>query len=70
MWRWCSRSLASERLRAGLRALLDRRLVAPDVLRRFLQNGPRDLTAARACQNARDRLPRLFDECRAGSTLS
>ena len=48
--------LGERRLRAGLGTLLDRRLVAPDVLRRYLQNGPRDLTAARACQNAADRL--------------
>ena len=52
--------LGERRLRAGLDTLLDRRLVAPDVLRRYLQNGPRDLTAARACRNAADRLQRLF----------
>ena len=52
--------LGERRLRAGLGTLLDRRLVAPGILRRYLQNGPRDLTAARACQNAFDRLQRLF----------
>src|ERR1700704_3034242 len=52
--------LGERRLRAGLGTLLDRRLVAPGVLRRYLQNGPRDLTAARACENAADRLQQLF----------
>ena len=58
--------LGEVRLRAGLRALLDRRLVAPDVLRRFLKDGPRDLTAARACENARDRLTGLFKNMPGG----
>ena len=39
--------LGERRLRAGIAALLDRRLVAPHALRRFLQKGPRDLTAGR-----------------------
>ena len=52
--------LGERRLRAGLGTLLDRRLVAPGVLRRYLQNGPRDLTAARACRDAADKLQRLF----------
>ena len=46
MWRWCSRSSASGGCAPGIAALLDRRLVAPQALRRFLQKGPRDLTAA------------------------
>ena len=58
--------LGERRLRAGLGALLNRRLVAPDLMRRYLQKGPRDLTAARACQNASDRLRRLFDEVPGG----
>src|SRR5207244_602864 len=41
--------LGERRLRAGIAALLDRRLVAPLALRRFLPTGPRALTAAAAC---------------------
>ena len=41
--------LGERRLRAGIAGLLDRRLVAPHALRRFLQSGPRNLTAATAC---------------------
>jgi len=37
--------LRERRLRQGLAALLDRRLVASKVLRRFLQSGPKDLKA-------------------------
>src|SRR4051812_23621865 len=48
--------LRERRLREGLAALLDRRLVAGKVLRRFLQSGPRDLTPERACQQAAGRL--------------
>jgi len=48
--------LRERRLRAGLAALVDRRLVATDVLRRFLQFGPRDLTPALACRHAAQRL--------------
>ena len=48
--------LGERRIRAGLTALLDRRLVAPAVLRRFLAAGPKDLTAARACGGAAERL--------------
>src|SRR5207245_1803372 len=33
-----------------------RRLVAPQAFRRFLEQGPRDLTAAIACHRARSRL--------------
>ena len=53
--------LGERRLRAGLAALLDRRLVAPGVLRRYLQNGPRDLTAAAACRMAAERLRGVLD---------
>jgi ATP-dependent helicase/nuclease subunit A len=60
--------LGEVRLRAGLRALLGRRLVAPEVLRRFLMDGPRDLTAARACENARERLTALFESVPGGLT--
>ena len=52
--------LGERRLRVGLAALLDRRLVAPDVLRRYLASGPRDLTAARVCAQAAERLRDVF----------
>ena len=48
--------LGERRLRAGLGALLDRRLVAGDILQRFLQSGPRDLTPEVACTRAAVRL--------------
>jgi ATP-dependent helicase/nuclease subunit A len=48
--------LRERRLREGLAALLDRRLVATDVLRRFLESGPRDLTPALACRRAAERI--------------
>ena len=44
--------LSERRVRAGLAALLNRRLVAPDALKRFLASGPRDLGVARACSRA------------------
>ena len=52
--------LGERRLRGGISVLLDRRLVAPQALRRFLQSGPRDLTAATACDAAARRLRELF----------
>jgi ATP-dependent helicase/nuclease subunit A len=58
--------LGERRLRVGLAALLARRLVAPDLLRRFLAAGPRDLTAAVACGAARDRLRDLFGHLPGG----
>jgi ATP-dependent helicase/nuclease subunit A len=48
--------LRERRLRDGLAALLGRRLVATDVLRRFLEFGPRDLTPEIACRRAAERL--------------
>jgi ATP-dependent helicase/nuclease subunit A len=54
--------LGERRLRTGIAALLDRRLVAPHALRRFLAAGPRDLTAATACRAAAARLA----DCVAG----
>jgi len=53
--------LGERRLRAGLAVLVDRRGVAPDLLRRYLAKGPKDLTAARACQDAARRLRQAFD---------
>ncbi|MGE3517365.1 MAG: UvrD-helicase domain-containing protein, partial [Vicinamibacterales bacterium] len=47
--------LGERRLRQGLAALLDRRLVAPEALRRYLTLGPRDLTAASLCRTAAER---------------
>src|SRR4051812_45739956 len=58
--------LGERRLRAGISALLDRRLVAPHALRRFLQKGPRDLTAAAACAASAARLRELFAAVRGG----
>jgi hypothetical protein len=58
--------LGERRLRAGLASLLDRRLVAPHALRRFLQTGPRDLTAASACEAAASRLGDIFRGVRDG----
>jgi ATP-dependent helicase/nuclease subunit A len=52
--------LGERRLRSGLAALLDRRLVARDVLQRFLASGPRDLTGAVACGCAAIRLRDLL----------
>ena len=48
--------LRERRLREGMAALLDRRLVAAHVLRRFLQSGPKDITPERACASAASRL--------------
>ena len=58
--------LGERRLRAGIAALLDRRLVAPQALRRFLQKGPRDLTAAAACESAAASVRTLFADTRGG----
>ena len=58
--------LGERRLRSGIAALLDRRLVAPHALRRFLQKGPRDLTAATACEAAAARLRETFASVRGG----
>jgi ATP-dependent helicase/nuclease subunit A len=58
--------LGERRLRAGIAALLDRRLVAPHALRRFLQKGPRDLTAATASEASAARLRGIFTGVRGG----
>jgi len=58
--------LGERRLRAGIAALLDRRLVAPPALRAFLQRGTRELTAAAACDNAAARLRAVFSGVRDG----
>jgi ATP-dependent helicase/nuclease subunit A len=61
--------LGERRLRAGISALLDRRLVAPHALRRFLQKGPRGLTAAIACQTSAARLRDIFTGARGGARV-
>jgi ATP-dependent helicase/nuclease subunit A len=48
--------LGERRLRAGIAALVDRRLVAPQALSRYLAKGPRTLTAALACRAASARV--------------
>src|SRR5205814_643452 len=53
--------LGERRLRVGLSALLDRRLVAPRALRRYLERGPQNLSAGVACQRAAVRLRDVFD---------
>jgi ATP-dependent helicase/nuclease subunit A len=58
--------LGERRLRQGLTGLLGRRLVAPDLLRRFLADGPRNLTAAVACRSAKARLCDVFDHVPGG----
>jgi ATP-dependent helicase/nuclease subunit A len=58
--------LGERRLRQGLAALLNRRLVAPALLRRYLADGPRDLTAAVACRTAAQRLGQLFADLPGG----
>ena len=58
--------LGERRLRQGLTTLLDRRLVAPQALRRYLEQGPRDLTAAIACRRAAERLRAAIAGVRGG----
>ena len=61
--------LGERRLRKGLGGLLDRRLVAPGVLHRYLAAGPQNLTAAVACRLAADRLAGLFSSVPGGLPL-
>jgi ATP-dependent helicase/nuclease subunit A len=58
--------LGERRLRQGLTSLLGRRLVAPQALRRYLELGPRDLTAALACRRAAERLRAAMTGVRGG----
>ncbi|MEO8255856.1 MAG: UvrD-helicase domain-containing protein [Acidobacteriota bacterium] len=58
--------LGERRLRLGLGTLLGRRLVAPALLRRYLADGPRDLTAAVVCRTAAERLGQLFADIPGG----
>jgi ATP-dependent helicase/nuclease subunit A len=48
----CFAHLGERRIRAGLAALLNRRIVAPRVLERYLAAGPTELTIADACHRA------------------
>ena len=48
--------LGAGRVRTGLAHLLERRLVAPAALQRFLASGPRGLTARVACRRAATRM--------------
>jgi ATP-dependent helicase/nuclease subunit A len=58
--------LGERRLRAGIAALVDRRLVAPRALRQFLARGPRDLTSNVACRDAADRLSAVLTSIPGG----
>jgi ATP-dependent helicase/nuclease subunit A len=52
--------IGDRRARRGLAALLNRRLVAPVVLNRYLQSGPTDLTVTVATRGAADGLVGVF----------
>ena len=58
--------LGDRRVRAGLAALLNRRIVAPGVLDRYLTRGPRDLTVTAAAGRAARALMDVFDGMRGG----
>ncbi len=53
--------LGPGRVRTALAHLLERRLVAPAALQRFLMAGPRGMTAEGACRDAAERLAGLLD---------
>ena len=54
--------LGPERARTALRTLLERRLIVPGVLHRFLMGVPSDLTGEWACAKAVSSLTNRFDE--------
>ena len=58
--------LGPGRVRAALAHLLERRLVAPAALQRFLMAGPRGLTAEGACRDAAVRVARILDGVAGG----
>jgi ATP-dependent helicase/nuclease subunit A len=58
--------LRETRIRDGLAAMIDRRLVVEDALERALESGPRDLTAELACANAFERLRAVFNGLTGG----
>jgi ATP-dependent helicase/nuclease subunit A len=61
--------LRERKLREGLAALLGRRLAATDVLRRFLDFGPRDLTLETACRRTAERLADTLGTAPGGVSL-
>jgi ATP-dependent helicase/nuclease subunit A len=58
--------LGDRRLRAGLGALLNRRIVAPAALSRYLAKGPRDLSLATAAHRGAAALLGVFQAMRGG----
>jgi len=58
--------LGDRRVRAGLAALLNRRIVAPDALLRHLTRGPRDLTVAEAARRGARALVDVFEAMKGG----
>ncbi len=58
--------LGDRRARKGLAALLNRRIVAPAALMKYLANGPRDLTVARAASGGAAGLLGVFDAMPGG----
>jgi ATP-dependent helicase/nuclease subunit A len=59
--------LSERRVRAGLAALLNRRIVARDALKRFLASGPRDLDVATACRRASMALQQALEAMPGGT---
>ena len=58
--------LGERHLRTGLASLLERRLVAPQALGRYLASGPRDLTAEVMCRRAAERLRAVLSGVEGG----
>src|SRR6476646_2464518 len=58
--------LGDRRARRGMAALLNRRLVAPAVLNRYLQNGPSDLSVNAVTDRAAAMLLRIFADMPRG----
>jgi ATP-dependent helicase/nuclease subunit A len=58
--------LGDRRARAGLANLLNRRIVAPGILGRYLASGPRDLTVREAATRGAASLLAVFESMRGG----
>jgi ATP-dependent helicase/nuclease subunit A len=58
--------LGDRHARRGLAALLNRRIVAPGILGRYLSSGPRDLTVAEAARRGAKALLAVFESMRGG----
>src|SRR5688572_14932010 len=58
--------LGDRRARAGLASLLNRRIVAPEVLGRYLAKGPQELTVRRAAEKGASALRDVFRGMRGG----